>query len=148
MFSAGLIQAETKKVDPEKIEQKVVCQCGCNMPLNTCVCDFAANMRAEIQELVQKYGDEEKVMEALVAKYGPMVKAEPPKSGFGFSAWITPFFMILVGGGLIFGYLYYGRKKRTEALPHEEPGAEQKSEGGEPQSDLDELRKMLMELDK
>ena len=40
-------------------------------------------------------------MQSFVAEYGEVVLAAPTKKGFNLTAWVLPFVMLVVGGGVV-----------------------------------------------
>jgi len=79
----------------EKLEQKFVCLCGCNMgPLNMCTmagCGHSVPMKAEIKQMLDDGKSDAEITTAFVTKYGGVVLSTPTASGFNLSAWIMPF---------------------------------------------------------
>lgn len=84
----------------ERIQDKMICQCGCNYGLRVCPhlqCPSAPVMRQAIREKLTAGLNEQQVIDAMVAQFGPAVLAAPPAEGFNLSAWIMPFAVLLLG---------------------------------------------------
>jgi cytochrome c-type biogenesis protein CcmH len=77
-----------------------------------------------VEQVSQGKGKEE-IVAAFVARYGEKVLSAPTTSGFNLAAWITPFLVVLVGGGLIgFVSLRWSRRNlQNESLRSSAPAA-------------------------
>ena len=87
------------------ISKQLICQCGCNMVLSNCShaeCASRETMTALIEQKLTQGQSEEQVIQFFVTQYGEQVLASPPKKGFNLTAWIAPFAVILIGGGIIY----------------------------------------------
>lgn len=80
---------------------RLMCICGCNQILLECNhvgCPDSDNMRNELMAGVQRGDSDSLVEQAFVQKYGPIVLAAPPTTGFiNQSAWIIPFVVLVAG---------------------------------------------------
>lgn len=108
LFGANLLAAN----DPGPGERfnslghrRLICACGCNQILLECNhvgCPLSDRMRTELAAAVQRGDSDDLTLQAFVQKYGPMVLAAPPTSGFNLLAWITPFVVLaLATAGLM-----------------------------------------------
>jgi cytochrome c-type biogenesis protein CcmH/NrfF len=80
-----------------EVAQKVRCP-TCNTPLDVSNSPLATRMRAYISERIDRGWTEERILDGLVAQFGPEVLTTPEKSGFALLAWVIP--GIAVVGGL------------------------------------------------
>ena len=82
----------------------LVCQCGCNIPVNEpCQhyeCSSHAEMRAQIQKEIAEGKSETAIRQDFVLRYGVQVLAAPPAKGFNLTVWILP------GAGLLAGLAF------------------------------------------
>lgn len=88
----------------QEVEEALTCQCGCGLTVHSCnhlQCGFAVPAKQTIAELVSQGKGKEEITAAFVARYGEKVLSAPTTSGFNLAAWIAPFLVLLVGGGLI-----------------------------------------------
>lgn len=94
---------ETKPI-PSDVEAGVVCVLDeCMMPLPSCDNQAAQKLRAVIKEKMFKDGlNKEQTFAYLAEVYGEKVLAAPPKKGFNWTAWITPFVATIGGGAIIY----------------------------------------------
>ncbi len=94
---------------PLDVESGVICVLdGCNMVLSSCDDAAAQKMRGIIREKMYKDGmNKQQVYAYLSSVYGESVLAAPPKKGFDWVAWITPF-VAAVGGAVL---VYLGLEK-------------------------------------
>jgi len=68
-----------------------------------------AQVKAEIQQLIDQGQSKDQILNYYVGIYGEKILAEPPKKGFFLSAWIMPFVGFLFGSFVV--YLFVGRRK-------------------------------------
>ncbi len=85
----------------DEIQANLMCQCGCTMVLSTCECGTAEQMRGEIKTMLDQGQTKDDILNFYVGKYGEKVLAAPKAQGFNLSAYITPFAVILLGGGAL-----------------------------------------------
>ncbi len=83
-----------------RVSDRLICQCGCNYGLSNCPhldCPSAPVLRQAIRDKLAAGMNEEQVLKAMVADFGPAVLGAPPAEGFNWSAWIMPFAALAVG---------------------------------------------------
>lgn len=85
----------------DEIGANLMCQCGCTMVLSTCDCGTADQMRGEIRSMLDQGKTKDDIVSYYIGKYGDKVLAAPKAEGFNISAYITPFAVILLGGGVL-----------------------------------------------
>jgi len=103
------------------IGAKLKCMCGgCEQSAGKCYhvggaysgpCDTAKTMLKEIDQHIAEGKSDDQVLHAMIAQYGPLAYMEPPKSGFGLIAWLTPLLYLLVGTGLVIFIMKRWRKR-------------------------------------
>ncbi|MFQ5926962.1 MAG: cytochrome c-type biogenesis protein CcmH [Terriglobia bacterium] len=104
----------------KRVSKKIVCQCSCNYPLDSCPhteCGWAPQVRAAISKQVAAGKGEEEILAGLVGQYGEVVLAAPPPEGFNLVGWVMPFAALILGLWLVRRVLLTWRR-RTPA-----PGA-------------------------
>jgi cytochrome c-type biogenesis protein CcmH len=69
----------------------------CNAPLDVSNAPAAQDMKRYIAARIDEGWDKQRIIDAMVADFGPQVLATPPKSGFGLVAWLVPAGVVLVG---------------------------------------------------
>lgn len=84
------------------IEDKLLCQCGCTMGVAVCDCGTAEQMRKDIRAMMDKGMSEKEILASFVAQYGEKVLNAPTKSGFNWTAWITPFVAVAAGAVILY----------------------------------------------
>ncbi|MDQ7066364.1 MAG: cytochrome c-type biogenesis protein CcmH [candidate division KSB1 bacterium] len=86
----------------QEIKTSLICQCGCAMTVEACqgamACNPADQLTAEAQQLIDQGLDKKAILAVFVNKYGEQILSAPAKKGFNLTAWITPFFAILISG--------------------------------------------------
>lgn len=138
-----------KPVEPKSAVEKdlyksIICMCGtCGRQLvGECTCGYAAEMRAEISNLVKMGLTRDQVIHYYIKKYGSQEPlAEPIDTGFNRLAWLFPY-VIGAGGALMIGLAAIKWSRRpSAAAPAQAPLP--KDETTDPQLEArldDELR--------
>jgi cytochrome c-type biogenesis protein CcmF len=94
----------------------LLCECGdCQrLPLSTCSCGWAEDMRDELREKLDRGVAAAQITEDYRARFGAASIAIPPDRGFGRALWAVPMLAIMLAGA---GLVRIGRKwrKRTNA---------------------------------
>lgn len=99
LLASWMCAAETSDAY-KRVSQRIVCQCGCNYPLDSCPhtdCPWAPKIRTTIREQVTAGKTEEVILAGLVAQYGQVILAAPPAEGFNLVGWVMPFLAFVVG---------------------------------------------------
>jgi cytochrome c-type biogenesis protein CcmH len=113
LLVASLLLAGTKP-KMEDVAGKLSCYCGTcpHLTVTVCTCDLADEIKANIQKMIDAGQSEQQIIDSFVAKYGPVVLATPPKSGFNLTAWAIPIVAFFGGLGVLIVYL---KKQRTHS---------------------------------
>ena len=105
VFAAAIAgRAAASDTTPEAIGDRVICQCGCNMPVNTCnheQCSSRDEMRAMAAKEIAAGKSETLILQDFVLAYGVKVLATPPATGFNLTVWILPGIALIVGLALV-----------------------------------------------
>ncbi len=86
----------------DALEHRIRCQCGCTLDVYTCrttdfSCQVSPAMHRDVMSLVAGGYDEGEIIDAFTGVYGARVLMAPPKEGFNWAGYLTPF--IAIGGG-------------------------------------------------
>ncbi|HEX5436229.1 MAG TPA: cytochrome c-type biogenesis protein CcmH [Gemmatimonadaceae bacterium] len=100
--SAPLLTTEQRNV----LEQRIHCQCGCNLDIYTCrttdfTCPVSPHMHSDVMALVAGGYSAQEIIDAFVHVYGEKVLMEPPKRGFNLTGYFTPFAALGAGAVLV-----------------------------------------------
>lgn len=118
-----------------QIGAKLKCMCGgCDQSAAKCYhvggsysgpCDTAKQEIKEIDAQIAQGKNDDQVLQALIAEYGPLAYVEPPKSGFGLLAWLMPILYLLAGTALVVVIMRRWRKRppAVNAAPAAGPSA-------------------------
>ena len=111
----------------QAIEHQIHCTCGCNLDVFTCrTTDFTCATSPAMHRVVLARLDSNmtaaQVVAAFEAQYGPSILMEPPKRGFNWTAYVTPF-IALAAGLLLLGLWMRRWVRATPATPLEAPAA-------------------------
>lgn len=101
----------------KRVSDQVVCQCGCNYPLDSCPhtdCPWAPKIRAAIREQVAAGESEQVILAGLVAEYGQVILAAPPAEGFNIVGWVMPFLAFIAGLWLVRRIVLTWRARKPE----------------------------------
>ena len=112
LASAPLVIAQVGYSQRAKeIGTHLKCMCrGCDMSAGLCAhpggsfsgpCDTAKGMLKEVDQHLAKGENQQQIIDAFVAEYGPTVYMEPPKKGFGLVAWAMPIVYSIVGFAIV-----------------------------------------------
>ena len=128
----------------DKVSEKIMCQCGCNLPLNTCnhrTCGAWA-LRSVIEKLLLEGKSNEFIVQGFVSGFGPTVQTsevfskvrEPEyegmqkmlEKGFGQAALsepdsIIPGLVVISGGLLIAIFMIIFIRKKYRRLEENSP---------------------------
>jgi len=103
------LSPEAKGVTVGEITQALTCTCGCNMVVGACEgameCSAAKSITEEVTQLVSQGKSKDELIRYFVERNGERILAAPTKEGFNLTAWILPFFLIILGGGLLYMFL-------------------------------------------
>jgi cytochrome c-type biogenesis protein CcmH/NrfF len=92
----------------KRIGTRLKCMCGsCDMTAGGCSHpggEFSGPCQAwalpalrHVDDLLAQGKTEQQVIDSFVAQYGPVIYAEPPKSGFSLVAWVMPTAYLMLG---------------------------------------------------
>jgi cytochrome c-type biogenesis protein CcmH/NrfF len=109
VFAQHVEDPKFKPVEPKSalekdLQKSIICMCGtCGRQLvGECTCGFAAEMRAEISNLVKMGMTRDQVIQYYIQKYGSQEPlAEPIDKGFNRLAWLFPYALGASGALLI-----------------------------------------------
>ncbi len=93
-------RASAQDVYAEKtldIARKLQCPVCAGQSVADSTSQLARQMRDIIDQKVQAGESEEQIIDFFVARYGPSVMTEPPKSGFSLALWTMPVIVVLLG---------------------------------------------------
>lgn len=145
LFAATLLLGQTVSNDAafHRVSERLKCQCSCPYLVSSCNmvdCSSATYIRKTIQTSLAAGKSEDQIVADFVTQYGERILAEPPKSGFWLSAWVTPFFVLVVGGFFV-AYILLQWKARHVPATATAPA----SPGGDTpaNSSLDRYRKQI-----
>ena len=76
----------------------ILCDCGCHpQSVADCTCGRAAEMRSEIQALIDGGMTGDAVVASYVERYGDKIRIAPTASGFNLLAWLGPLVLLVLG---------------------------------------------------
>ena len=113
VFPAMVIAIDTGQIldDPvlqaryEKIIEEVRCLKCQNQTIKDSNAFLAGDLRREIRRLLTEGKTDAEIFDFLVLRYGEFALYRPRASGKTLILWIAPFFLLIVGGVIIFRVL-------------------------------------------
>jgi len=81
-----------------RLSHRTMCTCGCAEILGECNhvgCSYSTEELAMLRDGIANGQSDKAILDAMVARYGLVVLAAPPKQGFNLVAWIAPFAVFL-----------------------------------------------------
>lgn len=126
LLVAALLLAVTQPVSaatPEEIKvvaKDMVCLCGsCSREsLATCTCtEFAVPERDKIGAALDAGKSHDEIVANFVSRFGQMVLASPPPTGYRLLAWIAPITALILGVFLVRTVLLKWRKEQVQTQP-------------------------------
>ena len=126
LVAAGLFLAAPQRAEaatPEEIKvvaKDLVCLCGsCNREsLATCTCtEFAVPERDKIGAALDGGKNHDEIVADFVSRFGQMVLASPPPTGYRLLAWIAPITALILGVFLVRTVLLKWRKEQVQTQP-------------------------------
>jgi cytochrome c-type biogenesis protein CcmF len=125
--SSSSLHAGTVEIhDPaeRQIFERLLCQCGdCQrLPLSTCSCGWAENMRAEVRDQIARGMDVTAIQEDFRDRFGPAAIAVPSDRGLDRALWAVPLSAMAIAlPALYLAVRKWG--KRAAAQPAAAPSA-------------------------
>ncbi len=110
----------------DSLEHRLACACPCNLSVFTCrttdfTCQISPAMHRDILALADGGYDEQEIIDAHVQVYGLQVLMAPPRQGFNWAAYLTPFAVLGGGAALVFSLLRRWRREAEEVAPVSAP---------------------------
>lgn len=81
----------------------------------------AKEMRALIRQMLQEGKSEEEILQYFVDRYGEWILAVPPSRGINRLLWWLPPLVLVVGGGIVYGFYRWARPSSTDSPPPPPP---------------------------
>jgi cytochrome c-type biogenesis protein CcmH len=92
-----------------EITKDLTCTCGCNMVVSACEgsmeCSPAKQITDQVAQMVNEGQSKEEIIQYFVKTKGERILAAPTKKGFNLTAWILPFFAIVLGAIGLYTFL-------------------------------------------
>jgi cytochrome c-type biogenesis protein CcmH len=143
LLAGGPIAARVAQDDYEIAISTIRCDCGCHpQSVKDCACGRAAEMRAELQALVDQGMTGEAIVARYVEEHGEQILISPEATGFNLVAWLGPL-VGLVAATLLLSLLL--RKWMRQRGP--DPAAAVVIGPGAEDPYLDRLQERLREME-
>jgi cytochrome c-type biogenesis protein CcmH len=133
----------------QAIEHRIHCTCGCNLDVFTCrttdfTCATSPAMHRAVMAKLDSNMSAAQVVAAFEAQYGQSILMQPPKRGFNWTAYVTPFIALGLGA-LVLGSFMRGW---IRARPKDGGAVAAAAEAPAQTSAPDELERLKRELEK
>lgn len=102
---AGAVASMTDK-QRDDLEHRLHCQCGCTLDVYTCrttdfTCPVSPAMHHDVMSLVAGGYSGDEIIAAFQTAYGDKVLMAPPKAGFNWAGYVTPFAALGTGAVIV-----------------------------------------------
>jgi cytochrome c-type biogenesis protein CcmH len=106
------------------LEHRIHCQCGCTLDIYTCrttdfTCPVSPAMHKDVMGLVAGGYSADEIIQAFQGVYGDRVLMAPPRVGFNWAGYVTPF--VAVGAGAVVVAALISRWGRRSVTAPEAP---------------------------
>jgi cytochrome c-type biogenesis protein CcmH len=100
----------------DALEHRIHCQCGCTLDVYTCrttdfTCPVSPAMHRDVMQLVAGGYSADEIIRAFQGAYGDKVLMAPPRVGFNWAGYLTPFGALAVGAVVV--GVFIGRWRRV-----------------------------------
>jgi cytochrome c-type biogenesis protein CcmH len=90
----------------DALEHRIHCQCGCTLDVYTCrttdfTCPISPAMHKDVMALVAGGYSADEIIRAFQGAYGDKVLMAPPRVGFNWAGYVTPFVALGIGGAVV-----------------------------------------------
>jgi cytochrome c-type biogenesis protein CcmH len=90
----------------DALEHRIHCQCGCTLDVYTCrttdfTCPVSPSMHKDVMQLVAGGYSADEIIRAFQGAYGDKVLMAPPRVGFNWAGYVTPFAVLGVGAVVV-----------------------------------------------
>ena len=100
-----------------RLDKQLMCPICPGETLNQSQTALAKQMRAAVRQRLLAGESEQEVKDYFVSVYGDSVLAEPPRRGFGLTAWLVPAAAAAVGLGVLVFVLRSMRRSNARQAP-------------------------------
>ena len=104
--------AVEKSVDPNLIHKNLRCLVCQGQSISDSNSDFAMTLKMVVKDLIDQGKTEEQIYNFLSEKYGDWILYKPKLNYVNFLLWFLPYFVLLLGGLIIF-YVVKKNIKKT-----------------------------------
>lgn len=98
----------------------LMCQCGCGMTVAACQeamsCSIAGSLVQEIGDQIDEGKSKGEILDYFATIYGEEFLGAPRKSGFGLTAWVTPFLAVTAGAVVAGTLVWFWATRRLAAM--------------------------------
>ncbi|MBI4287861.1 MAG: cytochrome c-type biogenesis protein CcmH [Chloroflexi bacterium] len=117
LLVGGLSACSAPSLDEQAqdIYKSLMCPLCAGQTIEQSQSELSVQMRALVREKLAQGQTREEILQFFVEKYGEMVLAAPPKSGFNLLVWVVPGVAVVVGG--FFLYRLIKTMQRKAAIP-------------------------------
>ena len=103
MLSVLPVQAAVPEAQLKDVAKELACLCGScpRRPLHECTCGWADTNRDRIRKALEAGQGKEAIIAGFIQEFGKEALSKPPAEGFSLLAWIMPFAVLILGGGIV-----------------------------------------------
>jgi cytochrome c-type biogenesis protein CcmH len=121
----------------DALEHRIHCQCGCTLDVYTCrttdfTCPVSPAMHKDVMQLVAGGYSADEIIQSFQVAYGDKVLMAPPRVGFNWAGYLTPFAALGIGAVVVATLISRWRRVEPAAAPAPAPA----------QGTVDEMRRL------
>ena len=117
MTQVALAEFTIDSAEVKAVCSDFICNCGCNENLKDCeseTCGTSANLKEIVANMLDEGKPRAEIANFLRTNYGDELLAAPPKEGFNWMAYVTPF-IVAIAGSIGLTVVLMGWVKRNKA---------------------------------
>ena len=120
LFVLALSCTSTAVVPPdelraERLNKTIMCPICPGESIDQAGNDLAVQMRGIVREQISDGWGDDRIKQFWIERYGPSVILEPPKEGFGLTAWLMPPVAVVASGLLLWMSLRWMRRSTPDS---------------------------------
>ena len=102
ILNFNILNAETSSVDSNKIFKNLRCLICQGQSVADSNSEFAQTIKLVVRDQINDGKSEKEIYDFLIEKYGEWIVYKPPLNKVNFVLWLLPYFVFIIGGGIIF----------------------------------------------
>ncbi len=102
ILNLNIVNAEIFSVDANEIFKNLRCLICQGQSVADSNSEFAKTIKLVVRDQIKDGKSEKEIYDFLIEKYGAWIVYKPPLNKVNFVLWLLPYFVFIIGGGIIF----------------------------------------------